>query len=95
MMFYLLGKCDVEDGIYCIAGNETKELREYINEMAVVYGSGAKCEFASVDDSKKLLGIDPDISRTTAAINYEPRVTFDVGIKRMIEFKIRECNLFK
>ena len=89
MMFYLLGKMSVEEGVYCIASNETKPLKEYIEEMRDSYPGRAECVFDK-NAPGKVVTLDVDITKTTKAINYVPKVSFNEGIKRVIEFTERE-----
>ncbi len=88
-MFYLLGVKEVESGVYCIANTESKVLREYIEELAVAFGEGAKCEFAPLDVQAKMIGLKADITKTVDAIGYKPQIMFGDGIRKMIDYN---CN---
>lgn len=86
-IFYLLGQKDIVGGIYHVAGCETKPLRSYIESMAHTYGNGAKCEFA--EPTGKLYGIEPSTENTYHAIGFQPQISFEEGIKRII---LSQCN---
>lgn len=82
-IFYLLGNKEVENGIYNIASNVSKPLKEYINECASMFDN-AKCEFALKDNSN-VYGLNVDANKTFKAIDYIPQVEFKDGIRKMIE----------
>ncbi|WP_026496813.1 NAD-dependent epimerase/dehydratase family protein [Butyrivibrio sp. WCD3002] len=86
-IFYSLGKIKVKPGEYPIADSKSRPLREYILKMMEVYGPDAKAEFAS-DDGRKLQGLEVDASKTFEAVGFEPKIKFEEGIRKMIEF----CN---
>lgn len=83
-MFYLLGSTKVDSGIYNIASNESKPLKEYIQQCAKVYGDDAQYELAK-ENNQQVYGLNVDISKTIKAINYTPDTSFEDGIKKMIE----------
>ncbi|SDH60034.1 Nucleoside-diphosphate-sugar epimerase [Pseudobutyrivibrio sp. 49] len=82
-MFYLLGIKEVESGIYHVAGNESKPLRKYIEQVASKF-KDAMCEFA-VSGDKPVYGIEPNTDKSYKALEFEPEITFDEGIRRVIE----------
>lgn len=83
-MFYLLGEKHVESGIYNIASNESKPLKEYIREFADVFGTNFKYQLAEKDDSN-VYGLNVDISKTKNAISYVPETSFKEGIKKIFD----------
>lgn len=83
-MFYHLGQKDVQPGIYCIAGMESRPLRSYITELQEVYGPGAVCEFAPADPAVRLISLQVDMTKTLDAIGYVPRVSFAEGIRQIL-----------
>ena len=86
-MFFLLGKCDVQGGIYCIAHPESMRLRDYIEEMKSIYGEKAQCEYERNSIDYHPINLNVDISKTTEAINYIPQVSFTDGIKEVIQYR--------
>lgn len=85
MMFYLLGTKEVEPGIYCIAAEESRPLRLFIEEMAELFGEEAKCEFAPDHAETELTELRVDIEKTISAVNYHPRISFREGISRVMD----------
>ena len=86
-MLFLLGKNNVRSGIYCIAGDGSRPLKEYIEIMKNAYGENAMCEFAEKDDTKRAVSLQPDISGLTESIGFRPQVTFQEGISDLIHYR--------
>lgn len=82
-MFYLLGKKDIDSGIYNIASNSSRILREYIEECASLFDN-PKYEFAK-EDNNNVYGLNVDVSKVIKALDYIPKVDFKEGIVNMIE----------
>lgn len=82
-MFFRLGGKDVVSGTYLIANPESRPLKEYLSILIDTYGSGAKSVFdaSSVTPSS---GLKADVERTITSINYCPKVSFEDGIKAII-----------
>ena len=86
-MFYLLGEKNVESGVYCVAGKESDVLRKYIECMRDEFGTEAICEFAPITPNVKNLGLEVKIDKIVNATGFLPKVSFNEGIKKMIEFR--------
>ncbi len=84
-MFYLLGKKDIESGVYHVAGNESKPLRQFIQQVASKF-ENAKCEFAAPGDAT-VYGIEPSTTKSYQALDFTPSVSFDEGINKVIEYR--------
>lgn len=85
-MFHALGRESVPSGTWLVAHPESRPLREYIDILMRVYGSGAKAEFAPLG-SERAPGLDVDAEKTMRAIGYRPKISFEEGIRRMIQAK--------
>ncbi|WP_026669538.1 NAD-dependent epimerase/dehydratase family protein [Butyrivibrio sp. AE3006] len=86
-IFYLLGTCEGVSGIYCVANPESKRLREYIEEMASLFGNTAKCVFAQEDPDNKPVSLNADVEKLLVDTGFTPRVSFADGIKEVIEYR--------
>lgn len=89
MIFYLLGEKENAKGIYCVAHPESKPLRNYIQQLRDAFGETAECKFAQ--SSANLVGLNADVSKLVSDIGFYPKVSFDEGIKEMIEYR-RLCQ---
>lgn len=90
-IFYLLGERIEENKVYCIASGESRPLKEFILEMQKAFGTGAKCEFAA-GDSRQPAGLQADVRELFRDLTYRPVVTFEEGIKKMIECRKMELK---
>ena len=62
-------------------------LRKYIEIIKTTFGESAKCNFASEDLQKKKVTLDADIDKLQSDINFVPEITFEQGIKEVIEYR--------
>lgn len=79
-----------EDGIYNLAGppSATRPLREYVEEMYRLCGRGGDFAYGALPpNAEGPVDLVPDISRIRAVSGWTPRVSFEEGIRRMIEEK--------
>lgn len=83
-IFYLLGENDCEGGIYNIASNESRPLKEYIKEFTNVFGDGFKYQLAEKNDSN-IYGLNVDITKVIRTIQYSPETSFKDGIKKIFD----------
>ena len=86
-MFYLMGKKDIESGIYCVANTESKILKEYIEELRTVMGGETKCNFAPIETESKSIGLCVDMKKTIDAIDFFPQISFKDGVEKLIKNK--------
>lgn len=85
-MLILLSKSeDAKSGVYHIASGDTGKLKDFVNEMCEIKGTGIKPVFgAKQSDPDRTFFLNPDISKIKA-IGGECRVSFSEGIKKKIE----------
>ncbi len=86
-MFYRLGEEIIPAASYFIANPESKQIKDYINEMIMVYGSKAKSCFLSLNCDN--YGINVSMRETIKTLQYFPKVTFDIGIKNILNNRNR------
>ena len=79
----MLGEKNVASGVYCVASEDTRPLKDFILEIREIVGGNSTCEFAPMN-SAPMVTLDPDISKTVAAIGWRPKTTFAEGIIHMI-----------
>ncbi len=93
MIFYLLGCVDRCRGEYRIANTYSKPLREFILELAGFMGTLELCDFAESNNSVQAYGIDTLDENLFETISYWPRISFEDGIKEMIEERKKHIQL--
>lgn len=80
-LFYLLCERAKTSGVYNVASDDTRPLKSFIEEMRAVAGD-AKCDYAP--SSPDVIGLDPDISETLAAVGEMNFIPFSEGIAEML-----------
>ena len=82
-----------ENGIYNLAGGEdaTRPLRNYVEEMKKLCGGQGTCHYGKrLPNAEGQANLIPDIRKIEEKTGWKPEISFEEGIKRMIEQ--RECR---
>ena len=80
----LLGKAP--SGVYNVAGEDTRPLREYIEELYRLCGSRGTYEFGKrPPNAEGTVSLVPDLERLRQATGFRQRISFAEGIRRMIQ----------
>lgn len=75
----------LESGIYNIAGDDTRVLREFVEEMHSLCGGRGVCAYGERQaNAEGLANLNPDISKIRRATGWSPEISFREGIARMI-----------
>lgn len=85
--FYRIGEMVEENRIFCLASGAYRPLREFISELACVYGEDVQLSFASEDLANKPYGIQADTTSLVDVTGYRPQVSFREGIREVIEYR--------
>lgn len=73
---------EVSGGVYNFGSGDTRQLRDYIREMAEVTGSGSELRFGAVPyPSSGMVSIWPDVSKLKQSLGWEPEISFAQGIR--------------
>ena len=88
-IFYLLGEMVKISKTYCISGGAARPLKEFILEVRRLIDETAECEFAKETDMSNVVSLQVDISELVKDIGYMPQVTFEEGMKELIQSKIK------
>ena len=85
-------------GIYNVAGRDTRPLRDYIEELFKLYTEATDMPLSREtavnmlkfgmrgDNAEGAVSLRPDIRRITAETGWEPETDFRTGIKKTLEF---------
>lgn len=82
------GEASQENGIYNLAGSmdATRPLREYVEEMhRLCRGRGSYVYGKRPPNAEGAVNLIPDIRKIQARTGWKPEISFDQGIKRMLE----------
>ena len=82
-----------ERGIYNIAGEDTRALRDYVEEVQRICGGSGTALFGTrADNAEGPADLSPDISRLEA-LGFRQRISFEDGIGRIMEAcRLQEAN---
>lgn len=89
-MFYLLGKLDVDAGIYCIASEDNRILKSYIKEIEKISGKENLCVFQH-HNVGNMINLEVSTEKLKQTISYDTGISFAEGIENIIHSKIF-CN---
>lgn len=85
-MFMKLSDDDVKAGVYLIANNESKPLKEYLRKVIELFEEPVDYCFLE-NDEKMVYSIQPDMKKTSNTLNYVPEVHFEDGIRQLINYR--------
>lgn len=88
-IFYLIGEKVEENSVFRIANKHSQPLKLYIQEVAKIMDSENLCVFKKPDNNNTVYGIETCDDKLFEVIKYQPRVSFEEGIKIMIQNKIK------
>ena len=72
-------------GVYNVAGNDTRPLREFIGEIHRLCGGRGTFEYGKrPPNSEGVVSLNPDTGKLYRAANFQPRISFEEGIREMI-----------
>ena len=84
--FYLLGEKAVE-GVYCLGGGSTRPLRDYIEMIRDAVNPEAEVGIGEMPYyENQVMYLCADISALTKATGFVPKVSFETGIGKTVEW---------
>lgn len=78
---------DIDGRVFNIAGQEDVELLNAISMIEKIIGKKAKFSFEEKRDGDQYI-TKGDFSAASISLGYKPRITFEVGISRQIEWNL-------
>ena len=83
---YRLCTWNCPDGIYNFGSGDTRQLKDYILEMAEITGTVSELHFGSIPyPSTGMVSLLPDISKICRELDWTPKTAFSQGIRRVLE----------
>lgn len=84
-------ECD--DGIYNVASGDNRRLKDFIEEMYLLTNSKSELLYGAIPYSSKgcMVSIRPGIEKLKAQTGWHPEISFEIGIRRVIDF-LQEDN---
>ena len=72
-------------GVYNVAGNDTRPLREFIGEIHPLCGGRGTFEYGKrPPNAEGVVSLNPDTGKLYRTANFQPRISFEEGIREMI-----------
>ncbi len=72
-------------GVYNVAGNDTRTLREFIGEIHRLCGGRGTFEYGKrPPNAEGVVSLNPDTGKLYRTANFQPRISFEEGIREMI-----------
>lgn len=84
---YLIG-CDIDhnESVYCLGSGTAAPLREYIEKIHEICKSSSKINFGAIPySSNQVMYLKADISDLTADTGFVPDISFEKGIKKLLD----------
>lgn len=86
-MFYLLGKSNLSNKIYCIGSGEERMLRDYINDIQSVVGITEGVAIGSIPYTEnQVMHLCADITELEMDIGFIPKTDFKTGIIKTLDY---------
>lgn len=80
---------DHENPVYNLAGEETKPLREFVEEIhELCEGNGTAAYATRSENAEGVIHLIPDISKVKTATGWKPEMEFTAGIRTMLANRI-------
>ncbi len=83
-MIVNLADSNAKTGIYNIAGNDTRQLKSYINELQTICNSNSSVNFGAYTPPELPVNLNPDISKVLNEINGFNFTDFTDGISEIL-----------
>lgn len=85
--FYLVGGDDKhKEKTYCLGSGKAAPLREYIEKIHELCGSNSEIDFGAIPySSNQVMFLQADISELTHDTGFVPSVSFESGIKELLD----------
>ena len=72
-------------GVYNVAGNDTRPLREFIGEIHRLCGGRGTFEYGKrPPNAEGVVSLNPDTGKLYRTANFQPRISFEEGIRETI-----------
>lgn len=76
---------DAPAGVYNVAGEDTRPLREYIETMRALCGGRGTCQYGKrPPNAEGVTSLEPDITKLKEATGFHQEISFEQGIQMML-----------
>ena len=86
----LLGKAPA--GVYNVAGEDTRSLKSFVEQMHRLCGEKGTCEYGKrPPNAEGVVSLVPDIRKLKEAAGFAQEISFEDGIREMIGIYKENC----
>lgn len=76
---------DAPSGIYNVAGEDTRPLKSYVEEIYELCGKKGQCMYGKrPPNAEGVTSLDPDITKIKETVGFSQQISFEQGIRRML-----------
>ena len=91
--FYLIGEKSIGNNVYCLGSGEARQLKEYIITIGNIVNPNSKLGIGDIPYFEEtVMNLCADVTKLKNDTGWYPTVTFEEGIKNIIEYINREKN---
>ena len=91
--FYLIGEKSIGNNVYCLGSGEARQLKECIITIGKIVNTNSELGIGKIPYSKEqVMNLCADITKLKSDTGWYPIVTFEDGIKSIIEYINEEKN---
>ncbi len=84
---FKLANSEEANGIYCIASEDTRMLKEFVLELKNVMASNTTIDFGAIQYPEgQVMSLKPDISKLKQDTNFSPKTSFRDGVSQVIKY---------
>ena len=75
-----------ESPVFNLAGSETRPLRTFVEKIRELCGGTGTAAYATrTENAEGVINLIPDISKLKRVTDWDPRVDFETGIRKMLK----------
>lgn len=79
-------KLEGESPVFNLAGSETRPLRTFVEKIRELCGGTGTAAYATrTENAEGVINLIPDISKLKRVTDWDPRVDFETGIRKMLK----------
>lgn len=81
--FYLIGEKVHKDALYCLASGNSQKLKVFIKKIRDIVSPGSEIGIGEITSQNDFINLQVDISELVEDTRFEPKVSFEDGIRKI------------
>lgn len=74
-------------GVYNFGGNETKKLKEFINDIKSLISTESQIIYGVIPYTNGIINVNPSINKLKHDIQFNPEISFKEGITKILKYQ--------